>query len=215
MTSKPATGRAPAVNHTSTTQNDEQKPFAFQKLPPELRNHVYQHAVIEEDVIDLSDINRKERSWGLRGAEEGRVTSRQIQRIVRQPPLTRVCVEIRKEALPMFYRRNIFLLDLEHARRFQAISTVKWLTAIGTHNRRMLDNVYLLHDGFHLSDVVEAFAKDKVALTKIRPEDRLAEYLSTDDDGGGSGSNIHDGVSEEAEMEADETLYLKLAFEKP
>ena len=181
------------------------------RLPPELRNLVYEHALVKEDVIDLSIIDATCRSNSLRDIPHIRNSRREIQTLVQQPPLTLVCVEIRRQALPIFYRCNMFLLDLEYAHSYQAMATIKWLTAIGSQNRRMLDHVYLFSDGIHLEDVVEAFAEDKVALTTIRPKGKLAQYMGPGGGGRGNWSKDDDG----ADVEADDTLYLKLGFEKP
>ncbi|KAK4503289.1 hypothetical protein PRZ48_006717 [Zasmidium cellare] len=68
----------------------------FMNLPPELRNRIYEFAVIDSKPIDLvePDPTRKSRC-------------RRSNKTV-QPPLTLVCRQLRHEVLPIFYALNTF-----------------------------------------------------------------------------------------------------------
>ena len=65
----------------------------FLELPPELRNHMYQLVVIDDDRI-----NMRVRFWNADGSPN-------VQ--LRQPSLAATCRQIRAEALSMFYSCNI------------------------------------------------------------------------------------------------------------
>ena len=62
-----------------------------------------------------------------------------------QPSITKVCRQLRCEALPLYYELNQFIISLESTRAHPSISTVdepaiaaKWLKAIGMQDRKHL-----------------------------------------------------------------------------
>lgn len=67
---------------------------------------------------------------------------------VRQPPLTQLCGQIRKESLPIYYASNVFALDLSRCGERQCGNETSWLRAIGPHNRRFLQNLYIWCVGY-------------------------------------------------------------------
>jgi len=110
--------------------------------------------------------------------------SSDVQRAVQQPPVTRVCRQIRGEALPMFYSGRIFLW-----RRFDrasgmnpyargdgpedACAVVRWVKAIGDQNRGWLSCVVLQYEAVDLMEkreaereVVEVLGSDGVVISE-------------------------------------------------
>lgn len=63
---------------------------------------------------------------------------------ITQPSLTRVCRQVRKESLPVFYGANVFAMPAYRARYedppIAGLSTIvrDWLKAIGKKNRKLL-----------------------------------------------------------------------------
>lgn len=99
------------------------------KLPPELRNYIYELALVEPYTMDL----------------EAEDVAGRIAEVVLQPDLTRTCKQIRQEALPIFYGRNTFEIYVcsdwpgEHAEPFLVLP--RWLHLIGAANRQTVQRV--------------------------------------------------------------------------
>ncbi|KAK3116245.1 hypothetical protein LTR53_003616 [Teratosphaeriaceae sp. CCFEE 6253] len=91
------------------------------RLPPELRNHIYEYVLIVETPISR---NLPPRSWW---GTEAHIL-RQFATAVRQPPLTRTCRVIRSETIPIFYGANTF--EGPYGAR------MAWLAAIGVRNHQ-------------------------------------------------------------------------------
>ncbi|KAL2354567.1 hypothetical protein BJ546DRAFT_1061580 [Cryomyces antarcticus] len=90
----------------------ENVPFPFLKLPPELRNAIYARVVV---------------LWAPIWVHTLHTTSKQVL----QPPLSRVCKQVRAECLAVFYSCNAFeglLLFPPHC------GVLAWLTRIGRTN---------------------------------------------------------------------------------
>ncbi|KAK3112367.1 hypothetical protein LTR53_011432 [Teratosphaeriaceae sp. CCFEE 6253] len=113
-------------------------PFAFLALAPELRNHIYEYAVVEEAPIAIPEPWRRDLRWtpiplpGILG------TSRQI----------------RREALPIYYGDNVF-------ESCYAKSTEIWLDGLPDRILPMLRHLRAF-DGINTSwPASEALRRDK------------------------------------------------------
>ncbi|KAK5006688.1 hypothetical protein LTR39_005595, partial [Cryomyces antarcticus] len=109
--------------------------FPFLKLPGELRNQIYRFALVHHRVISVIS------KW-----EE-----------LAQPPLTRVCRQIRNESLPVFYGGNRFRLYRDRCPEYVFIC---WLRMIGNNNCALLRQLFFTE--FCWSSDVQA------PLTKLR-----------------------------------------------
>ncbi|TKA66978.1 hypothetical protein B0A49_07152 [Cryomyces minteri] len=87
--------------------------FSLLKLPGELRNQVYRLALVHRLKISV-----------IPGREE-----------LAQPPLTRVCRQIRSESLPFFYGGNHFQVFIYIVPESTFVS---WLGMIGDNNRALI-----------------------------------------------------------------------------
>lgn len=102
--------------------------FRFLDLPAELRNRIYHYSVVNE---------------------------RGLVRPI-QPPITRVCRQLRQEALGIFYARNCFVFTITGALRYPDGTPfyaeeedthdqrdVSWMSSIGANNVAMIRSVIL------------------------------------------------------------------------
>ncbi|TKA69474.1 hypothetical protein B0A49_05212 [Cryomyces minteri] len=92
-------------------ESDADAPFPFLELPAELRNNIYSLALVQPSRINVYD-----------GSSS------------KQPPLTRVCKQIRGECLPLFYGANEFYAEV-FAPRFKLPF---WFRVIGNANCLLL-----------------------------------------------------------------------------
>lgn len=99
--------------HRSRLQRENR----FLKLPPELRNMVYE-IVIEDSWVPYLRIDRRS-MWSRRS------TSR---------PLLQSCLEIRQEFSPLFYAGSTFLLDIQ-SRYAHKTGSVEWLGNIRANHQ--------------------------------------------------------------------------------
>lgn len=107
--------------HATGTAPQASSPFL--KLPPELRNRIYE--AVLTDPYAISAVH-----WDF---EIPRSTTPE------QPPLTRTCRAIRAEALPIFYSSNTFMIGVK--RECDAAYLRVWLKAIGPQNRDAVHEV--------------------------------------------------------------------------
>ncbi|KAK5127818.1 hypothetical protein LTR85_004934 [Meristemomyces frigidus] len=108
-----------SVTHGFVSSN---QPFRFLDLPPELRNRVYDDLVVTEAPLLPSACQHTSRPSAA------------------QPDITRVCRQIRQEALPMFYGLNQF--DV-HIHRCDFAYFIDYMDTIGEHNRKHIKIVVL------------------------------------------------------------------------
>ncbi|KAK5013063.1 hypothetical protein LTR39_003834, partial [Cryomyces antarcticus] len=99
------------------------KPFPFLKLPAELRNRIYEDALLFRAPRALHDIVRDH------ARDSGDDPS---QTVLCQPALTRVCKQIREESLSVYYGLNEFSAELLACNPRHNASA--WLARIGNAN---------------------------------------------------------------------------------
>ncbi|KAK0252539.1 hypothetical protein LTS09_012440 [Friedmanniomyces endolithicus] len=130
-------------------------------LPPELRNRIW-----ELCIGDTTSIPKEPRSQHFVILAKGRSLA-DVQRAVKQPPLTRVCRQIRGEALSMFYNGRTFVWrrsDRESGVNPYArgdgpedvCAVVRWVRAAGDRNRGWLGSVVLQYEAVDLMGKREA-----------------------------------------------------------
>ena len=116
-------------------------------LPPELRTRIYEIALVKSFPLHLNANN-----WYYMDHKRHVInfTLRRKKRIVNtswlQPALTRVCRQIRMEALPIFYSRNTFL-EWAGNRYLHFSDLMIWLRCIGSENRNLIQRIQV-----HLCD---------------------------------------------------------------
>ena len=103
--------------------------FPFLEMPAELRNRVYEIALISRNGIDLSHYWHYDEGPGF-------------QETAAQPSLTRICHQVRQESLLVFYGANWFLTGLR-PKMWLAERTEDWLQAIGHKNKSMIKHLYI------------------------------------------------------------------------
>ncbi|KAK3713455.1 rRNA-binding ribosome biosynthesis protein rpf2 [Vermiconidia calcicola] len=106
--------------------------FPLLELPPELRNRVYEFAVLSPHVVNL-------KLWDT----NGRYAPWIDQSLVAQAPLTKTCRQIRAEALAIIFSSTVFLMG-HYLANWAAVKP--WLVAIGRENRARLRQVYIEHE---------------------------------------------------------------------
>ncbi len=122
------------TNYTST----------FLRLPPEVRNAIYEAVLAMDTVRDLPL-----GTHGLLGTH-----------YAVPPALARTCREIRNELLPLFYSSRLFVIFLDTRGSFQ--KAISWLQSMGESNFALVRNIVLIgranrsdlsdimHDRYHM-----------------------------------------------------------------
>lgn len=109
-------------------------------LPAELRSYIYELAVTEATYIDTED--RYE---------------------ARRPAITQVCRQARSEALPLYFKNNIFVLFIRNKRYLQAF---QWLKLLGAADVRDIKNLTIVCYGGLLNPVPMPFTRGSEPLLK-------------------------------------------------
>ncbi|KAF2481547.1 hypothetical protein BDY17DRAFT_190189 [Neohortaea acidophila] len=104
-------------------------------LPPELRDEIYTY------IVDTPTDNIA----AFEGQQE-LAQSRHLRNVAAQPAISRVNKEIRAEVLPLFYKRNDFLVELSQPADLELAK--RWLQAIGDADVRSLRWLTLCGWGF-------------------------------------------------------------------
>ena len=142
---------------TSTTQpSSGLNQCKFLKLPPELRNHIYDLALVEEQPFrfpacrqsEIGPLSFKD-TWlnECKSLDDRQRVVRRSVDLVKQPGVTRTCKEIRNESLSVFYGNNTFIIR-EHEKweaSYALLVGEKWLLAIRHKNRTLLKSLYISH----------------------------------------------------------------------
>lgn len=113
-------------------------------LPAELRNRIYQYALVEEHPICALQTARRrfERrcyqklcAFVRKLAKAGPTAKSDLVKItmLKQPALTRVSHQIRHECLPVFYRQNTFYVKIDIAGPGYARHLETWLSRDDQH----------------------------------------------------------------------------------
>ena len=92
-------------------------------MPPELRNVIYELVVTKPDYMAWVD------------------TKKPCEDLAVQPALLRTCSIVRKEALPIYYTRNKFIIAARDLRA--ATNTILWLHGLGEDGRRLVKEVFM------------------------------------------------------------------------
>ena len=94
-----------------------------------------------------------------------------FQNKVVQPALTKVCRQLRKEVLPIFYGQNVFVVVGNGRSNGIARAAQLWLHAIGSKNRGALRQFYVLCWNYTLSrnmvKIMEDF-EDELVVTSAK-----------------------------------------------
>lgn len=135
-----------AMDVSNLATSVESPPCYLLKLPTELQLDIYELVVVENKPL-LTDFacNSSYRGYTRRrlGNEEERAWGWGDRKPPMQPALTRTCRFIRANALPLFYKKNVFRASYCHIYQERGISrTVTWLRMIGPQNREMLRHFY-------------------------------------------------------------------------
>ena len=134
----------------------KRKTFRLLDLPPELWSRICKLVVIRDC------------TFFLKNPGSVHVTCESTQ----QPPITRTCWSLRNEALPTFYRRNVFVIV---DRDSELLGLHKWLRGLGSDKRRLLTQLYVASeqhdDGPPFFDGMCEFSAYKA---KLQPEERDA-----------------------------------------
>ena len=119
----------------------------FLSLPPELRNRVYEYALVSDTAIEFRVSRFRSRTLDtdalrMKRDQTTRKLKERLSRELEQPPLTRTCRVIRDEALPVFYGNNTFLIGdwWIHCRKWM----LAWLQRLGPQKRSMLRHLIVL-----------------------------------------------------------------------
>lgn len=130
-------------------------------LPAELRNAIYEMAVLEEDAID---VNIKPVSSRSPNSDSGHWPS------WKPPALLQTCRQVRSEAAPIFYGNNTFAVSRWRFMRDASglLILIKWLSLIGAESRALLRDIHIRDHA--LSDL------DTLQLEKRLIKEGLALY---------------------------------------
>lgn len=130
-----------------------QQAFRMLDLPAELRTRIYELVVIKAPVIDTT-ITRDHV---------------EIANMLIQPPLCRVCRQVRNESLPIFYGANVFLTICSSYGR--GLVDLKWLQQLDTEHQRMLRNLYALYDTSERLTTYLSIAKHRLGIKRFTVDD--------------------------------------------
>ena len=127
----------------NTATSAENPPCYLLKLPTELQLNIYELAVVEDKPLlvncPCNSTYRERRSVGY--VEEAKWEKGEV-RPPQQPALTRTCRFIRANALPIFYKQNIFRASYCHPSIPVLNGPIRWLRMIGPQNRELLRHFY-------------------------------------------------------------------------
>ncbi|CAK4033259.1 Hypothetical predicted protein [Lecanosticta acicola] len=101
-----------------------ERAFALLNLPAELRNRIYEYAVISSDRLLVPSTCK----------HDDRPTAQ-------QPALTKVNRQVREETIKTFYAENVFVY---HIHRCDFEYMFEWMTAIGLENRSSVRKLQLV-----------------------------------------------------------------------
>lgn len=129
----------------------EAKKFPILSLPQKLRNRIYEYVLLSHKPVEIHEATRRRRSSVSRGAPvevPGRISA-----------LLRSCKQIRREAAPLFFGRNTFIIPWG----FPNLGC-RWLESLAPSHRRALRDVRFCYGDGAFWTVYDA----KVALSALR-----------------------------------------------
>lgn len=126
--------RLPPTTPAPITNAQTQSPL-FSKLPPELRNRIFELALTREDSIKVPA-----------GRSKLDPAAKEDTRKEMPPPITRACRLARSETLPMFFRLNNFTLDTNRMNNDATPygMTEEWIYTMRPHLKGMHSLTFVL-----------------------------------------------------------------------
>ncbi|KAK5117803.1 hypothetical protein LTR85_008778 [Meristemomyces frigidus] len=111
------------------------------KLPPELRNHIYEYTLFVPGYIDIDVV----------GDEDDHILVTNPQVDARTLALTETCKQLRREALAVFFSTCDFLFEADEltdaqsrfSREPQAYKVRRWLESIGDYSSSCLTSMVI------------------------------------------------------------------------
>jgi hypothetical protein len=133
----------PNFSELAKTATSAGQPCYLLKLPTELQLDIYELVVVEDQPLLVNcPCNSSYRGrWEEGQTEEQRWEKGEI-RPPQQPALTRTCRAVRENALPIFYKENIFRASYCNATVSDLSAPIQWFRMIGQSNREMLRHFY-------------------------------------------------------------------------
>lgn len=123
----------------------------FLDLPAELRNHVYELAMLDQTSLDI------------RPSYHGKIRLPDLAHQVAQPPITRTCRLVRRDTLPIFYGETLFTFRIHRPQLWKPDDMLTlpqaagvWLHAIGRQNRAMIRKLFMYGRAHHAYALVQA-----------------------------------------------------------
>ena len=154
---------------------DDVKPCLLLELPAELRNRIYEYALTKKDHIDLYHWRRFCKKWTA-----GRWIGDVYRSYMKEPAFLRTCRQVRNEALPLFYSRNVFgvpcnarviMSDPDHLTgdlRDDIEAWTMWVSSITPEKRALIKGIKVYEDG----QPSETVRRERLWLGKNAPEVR-------------------------------------------
>ncbi|KAI9653566.1 MAG: hypothetical protein M1831_005948 [Alyxoria varia] len=154
---KPDRFPTPSVKSTAD-KSSTAKTFPFFRLPRELRDMIYEEAVVR----CVKPYCTCKANFPV--PTDGKLTY--------EPPLARASRQLKEECLPIFYRRNIFVFPIFN---FHTCGLERWLENLGEERRKMIRRVALLLQGApdlpkvtsHLESIESAFESSPGCIVKF------------------------------------------------
>lgn len=119
-------------------------------LPAELRNRIYEFVLVADDGIECPDGSHtiecaepsEESSW--KGHEEYMPAYFGTLTWCTQPPLTRVCRELRAETLTAYYGLNAFVVYVEGSDDWSNLNgSEAWFSRLPAQTHRLIKNLHV------------------------------------------------------------------------
>lgn len=135
-------------------------------IPPEIRNRICMLVLVLGGPLTPSDGEKGPEGIRMievadseimewRGSDYTEYHNYGTEAWLKQPPLTRVCKQLREETLPIYYGANTFLMHVwenesekikGRTQKLYSQGTRPWLKSIGEENRGMINSVVLESD---------------------------------------------------------------------
>lgn len=131
--------------------DSNEKAFPFMSLQSKLRQRIYEYVLVSPEPIEIHEAKRRRRSSVSRGAP--------IEAPGSISALLRVCKQIRREAAPLFFGKNTFIIPWG----FPNLGCC-WLESLAPQHRRALQDVRFCYGDGAFWSVYDA----RTALSALR-----------------------------------------------